>query len=141
MAKLILIAVDLQKDFIDGALGTREAEAIVPAAASRIRELREAGAGIFATLDTHEKDYMQTREGRKLPVPHCIRGTVGWEISPALTPAADALIFDKPTFGSTELMNWAVKEHAADPIGKIPDRTVHGHLRDLQRHAAEGRAA
>ena len=82
--KKILIAVDLQNDFIDCALGTKEAEAIVPAAAARIREWREAGAEIFATLDTHEANYMETREGKKLPVPHCIRGTEGWQLNPVI---------------------------------------------------------
>ena len=82
--KKILIAVDLQNDFIDGALGTKEAEAIVPAAAARIRECRKEGAEIIATLDTHGEDYMQTREGKKLPVPHCIRGTEGWQLNPVI---------------------------------------------------------
>ena len=112
----ILIVVDMQNDFIDGALGTAEAAAIVPAVKAKIAGF--AGKVVY-TRDTHEENYMETREGRNLPVPHCIRGTAGWEISPELTPAAEALIFDKPTFGSTKLTDWAVKEHAADPIGKI----------------------
>ena len=70
-----LIAVDMQNDFIDGALGTKEAVAIVAAAAERIRACREAGDTLIATLDTHDEDYMQTQEGRNLPVPHCIRGS------------------------------------------------------------------
>ena len=120
MAKLILIAVDLQKDFIDGALGTREAEAIVPTAAARIRELREAGAEIYATLDTHEKDYMQTREGRKLPVPHCIRGTEGWQLNPAIREAlGDCVTVEKPTFGSVRL-----QEMLRDRIGAEEDVTI-----------------
>ncbi len=102
--KKILIAVDLQNDFIDGALGTKEAEAIVPAAAARIREYRKEGAEIIATLDTHGEDYMQTREGKKLPVPHCIRGTEGWQLDPAIREAAgDAVLVEKPTFGSVRL--------------------------------------
>ena len=102
--KKILIAVDLQNDFIDGALGTKEAESIVPAAAARIREWREAGAEILATLDTHEADYMQTREGRLLPVPHCIRGTEGWQLNPVIREAlGDCTIVEKPTFGSVRL--------------------------------------
>ena len=100
----ILVAVDLQNDFIDGALGTKEAEAIVPAAAARIREWREAGAEIFATLDTHEANYMETREGKKLPVPHCIRGTEGWQLNPVIREAlGDCTIVEKPTFGSVRL--------------------------------------
>ena len=106
MAKLILIAVDLQKDFIDGALGTKEAQGIVPAAAARIRDLRGAGAEIYATLDTHGEDYMQTREGRKLPVPHCIRGTDGWQLDASVMAALEGRAFtaiEKNTFGSDSL--------------------------------------
>ena len=75
-----LIVVDMQNDFIDGSLGTREAQAIVPAVAARIRECREAGWAVIATLDTHEENYLDTREGRFLPVRHCIRDTEGWRI-------------------------------------------------------------
>ena len=99
-----LIAVDLQNDFIDGALGTREAEAIVPAAAARIRECREAGYEIFATMDTHGADYAETQEGVRLPVPHCIRGTEGWELNPEIREAlGDCTLVEKPAFGSTRL--------------------------------------
>ena len=102
--KRILIAVDLQKDFIDGALGTPEAVAIVPAAAARIRELRDAGAILFATLDTHGPDYMQTQEGKRLPVPHCIRDTEGWALNPLIRDAlGDCTLVEKPTFGSVRL--------------------------------------
>ena len=107
--KKILIAVDLQNDFIDGALGTKEAEAIGPAAAARIREYREEGAEIIATLDTHGEDYMQTREGKHLPVPHCIRGTEGWQLNPVIREAlgdctlVDCTLVEKPTFGSVRL--------------------------------------
>ena len=100
----ILVAVDLQNDFIDAALGTAEARAIVPAAAARIREMREAGADIIATLDTHGKDYMQTQEGKRLPVPHCIRGTDGWQLNPEIREAlGDCMLVEKPSFGSLRL--------------------------------------
>ncbi len=101
----ILIAVDLQNDFIDGALGTKEAVAIVPEAAKRIRDCRAAGFEIYATLDTHGEDYMNTQEGKKLPVPHCIRNTKGWEINPEIREAlGDCTLVEKPTFGSVRLM-------------------------------------
>ena len=120
MGKKILIAVDLQKDFIDGTLGTQEAEAIVPAAAARIRELKEAGAEVFATLDTHETDYMQTREGKRLPVPHCIRGTEGWQLNPAILKAlGDFTPVEKPTFGSVQL-----PEMIRERIGEETDVTI-----------------
>ena len=100
----ILVAVDLQNDFIDGALGTKEAEAIVPAAAARIREWREDGAEIFATLDTHEENYAETQEGKRLPVAHCIRETEGWQLNPVIREAlGDCILVEKPTFGSIRL--------------------------------------
>lgn len=105
MEKKLLIVVDMQNDFIDGALGTAEAQAIVPAVIDRINECREAGWTLIATLDTHGDNYMDTPEGRKLPVPHCIKGTDGWAIKPAIREAlgADCLLVEKPTFGSTQL--------------------------------------
>ena len=102
--RTILVAVDLQRDFIDGTLGTREAEAIVPAAAARIRELKDAGAEVYATLDTHGENYAETREGKRLPVPHCIRNTAGWELHPVIREAlGDCTLVEKPAFGSVRL--------------------------------------
>ena len=102
----ILIVVDMQKDFVDGALGTAEAVAIVPAVAEKIRQYRAAGDLVIATRDTHEENYLSTQEGRFLPVVHCVRGTTGWQLDAAVAEALgeDALIVDKPTFGSTELV-------------------------------------
>ena len=102
--KKFLIVVDMQKDFIDGALGTKEAQAIVPAAAQRIRACREAGYTVIGTLDTHGADYMETAEGKKLPVPHCIRETEGWQLNGAIREAmGEAILVEKPTFGSVRL--------------------------------------
>ena len=99
-----LIAVDMQKDFIDGALGTKEAQEMVEAASSRIRECKEAGYTLIATLDTHGEDYMETREGKFLPVVHCVRETAGWKLDPRIEEALDgALLVEKPTFGSVRL--------------------------------------
>lgn len=100
----VLIVVDMQKDFVSGALGTPEAVGIVPRVADRVAEGIRLGERILFTRDTHGPDYPDTQEGRKLPVPHCIRGTEGWEIVAELT--ADTLgrtVIDKPTFGSAEL--------------------------------------
>ena len=102
--KQFLIVVDLQKDFVDGALGTKEAAAMIPAAAARIRECREAGYTLIATLDTHGLDYPDTAEGKKLPVPHCIRGTEGWKLHPGVSGELEGcLTVEKPTFGSIRL--------------------------------------
>ena len=98
----VLIVVDMQNDFIDGALGTPEAVKIVPAVRKRIELARERGETVIFTRDTHFENYLDTQEGRKLPVTHCIKQTEGWEISSAL-PVGDALILDKPTFGSADL--------------------------------------
>ena len=103
----VLIVVDMQNDFINGALGSGEAEAILPNAVDKILAYRAMGkAGrIIATKDTHFENYPETREGRKLPAVHCIRGSVGWELNPAVEQAlaGEAEIYEKPTFGSEHL--------------------------------------
>ena len=100
----ILLVVDMQKDFIDGALGTAEAVAIVPAVCEKIRAARAAGDCVLATLDTHGEDYLHTREGRFLPVTHCVKDTAGWRLDPAVEEALDgAPTLEKPSFGSMEL--------------------------------------
>ncbi len=103
--KRFLIVVDMQIDFISGSLGTPEAQAIVPAAVSRIRACRDRGDILIATLDTHEEDYLNTAEGRKLPVTHCVRNTPGWEMDPRIREALgeDCVFVEKPTFGSVRL--------------------------------------
>ena len=98
----LLIVIDMQNDFIDAALGTPEAVAIVEAVKEKIRSYPPAD--VIATMDTHGEDYMQTQEGRYLPVPHCIRGTEGWQIRPDIAALlTEAKIYEKPTFGSTAL--------------------------------------
>lgn len=103
----MLIVVDMQRDFVSGCLGSAEARAIVPAVSARIRRAKEEGAQVVFTLDTHESDYMDTREGRFLPVPHCIQGTQGWALEPEIAKecARGMISFEKPTFGSTALMH------------------------------------
>ena len=96
----ILVVVDMQKDFIDGALGTAEAVRIVP----YVKDVIETFNGkVFFTRDTHFEDYMQTQEGKNLPVMHCIKGTPGWEIHPELDALRTTEPIDKVTFGSSEL--------------------------------------
>ena len=104
LTKRFLIVVDMQNDFIDGSLGTNEAQAIVPAVAERLRAARQAGEIVIATMDTHGADYLDTREGRLLPVPHCVRGTDGWRICPQLRDLLKGCKrVEKPTFGSARL--------------------------------------
>lgn len=101
--KHVLIVVDVQKDFVDGALGTAEAVAMVPNAVKKICEFE---GDIFVTYDTHFEDYMNTAEGKKLPVPHCIKGTDGWELDKNIAKALEGKDFtsvEKLTFGSVDL--------------------------------------
>ena len=101
--KKILIVVDMQNDFIDGALGTKEAQAIVDKAAEKIKSF---DGEIVVTFDTHFENYMETSEGKKLPVPHCIKGTLGHALNTKLNKALEGKRYtavEKLTFGSTEL--------------------------------------
>ena len=113
----ILIVVDMQNDFIDGALGTPEAVAILPNVKSKIESFD--GKVIF-TRDTHGENYLNTAEGKNLPVPHCIKDTAGWQIATPLLPyTKDTLVIDKPTFGSLALTEILTKENKTNPIGEI----------------------
>lgn len=112
----ILLVIDMQNDFIDGALGTPEAVAIVPNVAEKVRTF--AGTVLF-TRDTHEDAYLTTQEGRNLPVPHCIRGTHGWEICDALQLYVKGNPLDKMTFGSSELGGLLKKMDENDPVRSI----------------------
>lgn len=103
--KNVLVVVDMQKDFIDGALGTKEAVEIVDNVAEMIKGFD--GEVVF-TRDTHFDNYLETQEGKKLPVPHCIKGSEGWKLDKKLEALRiDSMkIFDKPTFGSMELAEY-----------------------------------
>lgn len=105
MSKKVLVVVDMQNDFIDGALGTKEAQSIVENVYQAIQNFE--GEVIF-TRDTHFENYSDTQEGKKLPVPHCIRGTNGWQINSRLEKLIkpETKIFDKVTFGSVELAEY-----------------------------------
>ncbi len=96
--KKTLIVVDMQNDFIDMALGTKEAVAIVPSVKAKVQEYIKNGDEVIYTRDTHGENYLQTPEGKKLPVPHCIKGTKGWQIADGIY-ADGCKIIDKPNFG------------------------------------------
>ena len=101
--KKILVVVDMQKDFVDGALGTPEAVAIVPRVCEKIRDFQ---GEIFVTLDTHTEAYLNTSEGKALPVEHCIKGTAGHDLVKEVQNALDSkryTLVEKPTFGSVKL--------------------------------------
>lgn len=95
-----LIVVDMQNDFITGSLGTKEAQDIVQKVKNKIAEYQKRGDEIIFTRDTHQTDYLNTPEGKKLPVEHCIEGTVGWQIAEGLE-VDEVVYIDKPTFGWT----------------------------------------
>ena len=109
----ILVVVDMQKDFIDGALGTAEAVDIVP----YVKQVIETFDGkVLFTRDTHFEDYMQTQEGKNLPVMHCVKGTPGWEIHPELEALRKTAAIDKLTFGSSELPKIIAREEHIESI-------------------------
>ena len=112
----LLVVVDMQNDFIDGALGTKEAVAIVPNVKAKIENFE--GSVIF-TRDTHFENYMETQEGKNLPVPHCVKGTEGWEIRSELEALRTTEAIDKVTFGSSELPEKIAAINAENPIESI----------------------
>ncbi len=119
--KKTLIVVDMQNDFIDMALGTAEAVAIVPMVKAKIDEYIKNGDEVIYTRDTHSEDYLNTPEGKKLPVPHCIKGTVGWQIADGLY-VEGCKIIDKPNFG---WQGWAEESfESVELIGLCTDICV-----------------
>ena len=107
--KKILIVIDMQNDFIDGALGTKEAQAIVSNVKKKIEEYKARGDEIIFTRDTHQNDYLNTNEGNHLPIEHCIEGTYGWQIADGLE-VENCRYIDKPTFGWTHWNNHDFEE-------------------------------
>ena len=102
-----LIVVDMQNDFVSGSLGSKAAEAVVPAVCEKIKRYKAEGGKIAMTLDTHFKDYLETPEGKKLPVEHCIKGTEGWQPAAQVAEAIDgcAEVFEKSTVVRSSLRN------------------------------------
>ena len=116
MKDKILLVVDMQNDFIDGSLGTKEAENIVNNVIKEIKNKKEQGYKILATQDTHQKNYLNTQEGKNLPIKHCIEGTEGWEIAEPIKELIDSNnIFKKNTFGSKDLYEY-LKENEPEEV-------------------------
>lgn len=116
-----LVVVDVQNDFVTGSLGSEAAQNIIPAVIEKIQAAHDAGYIVIATMDTHGDDYMDTLEGRRLPVPHCIYGTNGWFVVPEVWDALDDedLVLEKVTFGSEdlpELLKELAREDGFDEI-------------------------
>lgn len=112
----ILVVVDMQNDFIDGSLGTKEAVAIVP---NVVEKIKNFDGIVLATRDTHQADYLTTQEGRNLPVEHCIEGSDGWQIRAEIAELLEEEPIDKPVFGSLELAEVALKIAAETTIDQI----------------------
>ena len=127
--KKLLIVVDMQKDFVDGALGSKEAVAIVDNVVNKIKSF---DGDVIVTYDTHFENYMETQEGKRLPVPHCIKGTDGWKLNEKVQAALDGREYaaiEKPTFGSTELpeyikANYGTTELEIELVGLCTDICV-----------------
>lgn len=114
-----LIVVDMQNDFIFESLGTKEAQAILPSVCKKVQAFEGL---VIATLDTHDSSYLSTQEGKLLPVVHCVRDTEGWQVPASLRQILDdrhARFFEKPTFGSTALVEYFQQEQAREPIDSI----------------------
>lgn len=108
--KKLLVVVDMQKDFIDGTLGTPEAQGIISNVAARIKEFRSESFTVVFTRDTHGENYLDTQEGKNLPIAHCIEGTDGWQINKNLE-VGSSKIFNKNNFGSTELGSYVAENN------------------------------
>ena len=138
----LLVVVDMQHDFIDGALGTPEARRILPRVTERVRAARLNGETVVFTRDTHEEDYLSTQEGKRLPVVHCVRGTRGWQLAEGLAAEGER-VFDKPAFGSTELARFAAEGAFAEAelIGVCTDICVISNALLLKAFAPELRVS
>lgn len=112
----ILLVVDMQNDFVDGALGTPEAQAMVDRMLDKVKAFE---GPILFTQDTHGPDYLETQEGRLLPVEHCIKGTPGWEIIPQLASLGSWPVLEKNTFGSKDLIKVLEAMNEEEPIRSI----------------------
>lgn len=123
-----LVVIDMQNDFVDGALGTPEAQAVVPCVVARIEDAQREGRKLLFTQDTHKADYMETSEGEHLPVPHCVEGTEGWLLHPDIAPFAK-VILRKPTFGCVDLVNLLAAE--AEDGGRNLDIALCGVCTDI----------
>ncbi len=124
--KKVIVVVDMQNDFISGALGTVAAQAMLPLMEEKLMAARAARTPIVFTMDTHGKDYFSTQEGRKLPVPHCIRGTKGWEIAALLRPFVEeaACVLEKSAFGSVDLVGVLKDYDEIEIVGLCTDICV-----------------
>lgn len=140
--KKVLVVVDIQNDFVDGALGTKEAQGIISAACEKIRNFE---GDIFVTLDTHGENYMNTSEGKNLPIPHCIKGTDGWRLNSEIKKSLESkpyTLIEKPTFGSKKLAELISEKYddshlSVELIGICTDICVISNALTIKAHNPE----
>jgi len=118
--KKLLVVVDYQKDFVDGALGFAKAAALEGPIVEKVKAYRHAGQTVTFTLDTHRADYLSTQEGKNLPVPHCVGGSDGWALYGRVAglPQQGDRVFEKPAFGSAELFDF-LRTEAFDSVEMV----------------------
>lgn len=114
--KRILVVIDMQNDFITGSLGSKDAEAIVPCVRAKVKEYVDNKDTVMFTKDSHFENYLDTLEGKMLPVKHCILGTEGWEICDELQEFVN-YVFHKCTFGFLEWEDVLVYSQTAEKMG------------------------
>ena len=125
--KKIIVVVDMQNDFIDGSLGTAEAQEMLPRLKEKLKQVTNSGsAELIFTMDTHGENYLQTQEGKNLPVEHCLKGSHGWEITPELQEFVkqSKAVVEKPTFGSLELPKLLGDAEEVELVGLCTDICV-----------------
>lgn len=127
----VLVVVDMQNDFIDGALGTKEAQAIVPNVVKKIEEYNRRGCFIVATMDSHGVNYFETQEGKNLPVEHCIVGTNGWQITDEINIKNFGQIYTKNTFGEINIGDYIREAEQAGPYGELESIELVGLCTDI----------
>ena len=122
MDRKVLVVIDMQNDFVDGALGTKEAVSIVPFVVDKVKELISDGYEVIFTKDTHDEEYLSTQEGNKLPVKHCIKPSHGWELIKELQDIQNQYnlkVIEKPGFGSVELAEYLKAKDRQNPIKEV----------------------
>ena len=125
--KKTIVVVDMQNDFIDGSLGTKEAQEMLPRLKEKLKQVTDSGsAELIFTMDTHGENYLQTQEGKNLPVAHCLKGSHGWEITPELQEFVkqSKAVVEKPTFGSLELPKLLGDAEEVELVGLCTDICV-----------------
>lgn len=141
MSSKCIVIVDMQNDFIDGALGTKEAQEMLPKLVEKLGNVQDAD--LIFTQDTHHKDYLSTQEGKNLPVEHCIEGEKGWEICSALQPYLDKAkaVIKKPAFGSMELPSLVKEYDEVELVGLCTDICVISNAMILKAASPEQKIA